>query len=171
MAAISDMESLPVYISDFTGWTTASMRADLARLKAQHNIQWFIVDYLYLLQDKYGGDDHERLAYISKSLKNICKDLSLSGLVIHSMTKSEMDSNNPSLAGMRGSGQIGYDADVAIYLLEDELDKKDGVKLYFVKFREDVPDRYVRLKKDAGFPAFKNLIRDNTATFRTPYKD
>ena len=170
LGAIGEMENLPIFISDFTGWTTASMRADLARLKAQHNIQWFIVDYLYLLQDRYGGDDHERLAYISKALKIICKDLDLAGLVIHSMTKSEMNSDNPSLAGMRGSGQIAYDADVAIYLLEDPLDK-DGVKLYFVKFREDIPDRYVRLKKDTGFPAFKNIIRDDKPTYRLPYRD
>jgi replicative DNA helicase len=147
------------------------MRADLARLKAQHNIQWFVVDYLYLLQDRYGGDDHERLAYISKALKAICKDLDLSGLIIHSMTKSEMESNNPSLAGMRGSGQIGYDADVAIYLLEDELNKQTGVKLYFVKFREDTPDRFVRLERDNGFPAFKSITKGEPATYRTPYKD
>ena len=166
--AIASLESLPIYISDHTGWTTASMRADLARLKAQQDIKWFVVDYLYLLQDSYGNNDYERLAYISKSLKNICKDLDLAGLVIHSMTKAEMNSDNPSLAGMRGSGQIAYDADVAVYLIEDEFDK-DNVKLYFVKFREDIPDRYVRLKKDDGYPAFKNIDREHT--YITPYKD
>ena len=166
--AIASMETLPIYITDHTGWTTASMRADLARLKAQQGIKWFVVDYLYLLQDQYGNNDYERLAYISKSLKNICKDLDLSGLIIHSMTKAEMNSDNPSLAGMRGSGQIAYDADVAVYLIEDELDQ-DNVKLYFVKFREDIPDRYVRLRKDIGYPAFKNI--ENGYTTRTPYKD
>ena len=166
--AISELEKLPVYLSDFTGWTTASMRADLARLKATNNIEWFVVDYLYLLQDAYGRDDHERLAYISKSLKNICKDLDLFGLVIHSMTKAEMESHSPGLAGMRGSGQIAYDADVVVYLLEDEMDKKN-VKLQFVKFREDAPDRYVRLERDNGYPAFKGIAR--TQTYSMPYKD
>lgn len=165
--AIEAMEHLPIYLSDHTGWTTASMRADLARLKAVHNIEWFVVDYLYLLQDRYGKDDHERLAYISKSLKNICKDLDLFGLVIHSMTKAEMESHTPGLAGMRGSGQIAYDADVVIYLIEDE--QKDHVKLHFAKFREDVPDRYIRLKKDDGFPSFKSIER--TPMYKTPYKD
>lgn len=165
--AIEVMEHLPIYLSDHTGWTTASMRADLARLKAVHNVEWFVVDYLYLLQDRYGKDDHERLAYISKSLKNICKDLDLFGLVIHSMTKAEMESHAPGLAGMRGSGQIAYDADVVIYLIEDE--QKDYVKLHFAKFREDVPDRYIRLKKDGGFPSFKTVER--TPVYKTPYKD
>jgi len=166
--AIAEMEKLPVYLSDFTGWTTASMRADLARLKAIHEIEWFVVDYLYLLQDRYGRDDHERLAYISKSLKNICKDLDLFGLVIHSMTKAEMESHSPGLAGMRGSGQIAYDADVVVYLLEDEIDKKN-VKLQFVKFREDTPDRFVRLQRDNGYPAFNGVER--TQTYSMPYKD
>ena len=169
MRAIGDLEKLPVYLSDFTGWTTASMRADLARLKAVHNIQWFVVDYLYLLQDRYGKDDHERLAYISKSLKNICKDLDLFGLVIHSMTKSEMDSHTPGMAGMRGSAQVAYDADVIVYLLEDENDKKN-VKLQFVKFREDTPDRFVKLKRDNGFPGFTGIV-GNDRVFSTPYKD
>ena len=169
MSAIQSIEGLPVFISDYTGWTTASMRSDLARLKAQQQIEWFVVDYFYLLADRYGKDDHERLAYISKSLKNICKDLDLSGLVIHSMTKSEMESQTPSLTGMRGSGQIAYDADVAIYLLEDEQNK-NNVKLYFAKFREDTPDRYIRLARDNGFPAFKTIEKQQV-TFRTPYKD
>lgn len=169
MSAIQSIEGLPVFISDYTGWTTASMRSDLARLKAQQQVEWFIVDYLYLLNDRYGKDDHERLAYISKSLKNICKDLDMSGLVIHSMTKSEMESQTPSLAGMRGSGQIVYDADVAIYLLEDETNK-NNVKLYFAKFREDTPDRYIRLARDNGFPAFKTIEKQQ-ATFKTPYRD
>lgn len=170
MNAIDELEKLPVFISDFTGWTTASMRADLARLKAVHGIEWFVVDYLYLLQDRYGKDDHERLAYVSKSLKNICKDLDLCGLVIHSMTKAEMESHNPGLAGMRGSGQIAYDADVVVYLVEDEFDKTNNVKLQFVKFREDTPDRYVKLQRDNGFPGFKGITRQEK-TFTTPYKD
>ena len=167
--AISALENLPIYISDSTSWTTASLRADLARLKALYGIQWFVVDYLGLLQDSFGtAKEYEREGYISKSLKAICKDLDLAGIVIHTMTKAEMGSDQPSLAGMRGSALIGYDADIVVYLLEDEVDK-EAVQLFFVKFREDVPDRYIRLKKDAGFPAFKDIVDERT--FRSPYKD
>jgi len=165
--AIESFQTMPLYLSDDTSWTTASMRADLARLKAQHDIKWFVVDYLYLLSDRYGKDDHERLAYISKSLKNICKDLGLSGLVIHSMTKSEMESHAPNLSSIRGSAQIAYDTDIAMFLIEGDNDKT--VKLYFSKFREDVPDRYVTLVRDDGFPAFKCVER--TQAYRSPYKD
>lgn len=164
---IAEMETTPVYISDYTGWTTASLRADLARLKSQHNIQWFALDYMPLLRDTYGRSDYEREAYISKGLKNICKDLNIAGLIIHSMTKSGITSDNPSIADMRGSAQVGYDTDIAIYILEDE--DKSGVRLHFTKFREDVPNRYIKLLWDNSFPAFKNAEVERT--YRSPYKD
>jgi len=164
---IAEMETLPVYISDYTGWTTASLRADLARLKSQHNIQWFALDYMPLLRDTYGRSDYEREAYISKGLKNICKDLNIAGLIIHSMTKSGIMSDSPNIADMRGSAQVGYDTDIAIYILEDE--SKTSVRLHFTKFREDVPNRYIKLLWDSSFPAFKDV--EETPTYRSPYKD
>jgi len=166
--SIAEIEKLPIYLSDNTGWTTASLRADLIRLK-QHGIKWFVVDYIQLLRDHYGKDDSERIGFISIALKNICKDLQLSGLVINSMVKSEMESATPGLSGMRGSGQLVYDADVIIYLVEDQ--DKNFVKLHFSKFREDTPERFIRLKKDNEFPAFKTLSKSSERSYSLPYKD
>lgn len=163
--SITVMEKLPIFISDHTGWTTASMRADLARLKSQHNIQWFVVDYLSLLQDRYGSKESEREAYISKSLKIICKDLDLAGLVLQSMTKEQMTSDNPSITGMKGPASMAHDTDIAIYILKDG----NNVRLHFVKHREDTPNEFVKLLWDKGFPAFKNVEVERT--YRSPYKD
>lgn len=163
--AIGRLENKPVYMSDYTGWTTASLRADLARLKAQHGIKWFVLDYVQLLNDRYGKDDSEKAAYVSRQIKNICKDLELSGLVINSMTKSEMESDKPSMAAQKGSAQLIYDADVVIFLVEDGK----NLKLHFSKFREDTPERYIRLVRDDGFPAFK--CANDAHNFAIPYKD
>jgi replicative DNA helicase len=165
MDSISLLEKKPVYISDYTGWTTASLRADLARLKAQHDIKWFVLDYVQLLADRYGKDDSEKAAYTSKQIKNICKDLNLAGIVINSMTKSEMESDKPSMAAQKGSAQLIYDADVVFFLVEDG----NNLKLHFSKFREDVPNRYIKLVRDDGFPAFK--CASNDIKFTLPYKD
>jgi len=167
--AIAEIEKMQIYLSDSTNWTTASLRADLVRLKEQHNIKWFVVDYIQLLRDRYGKDDSERIGFISIALKNICKDLQLSGLVINSMVKSEMESSTPGLSGMRGSGQLVYDADVIIYLVEDQ--DKNFVKLHFSKFREDTPERFIKLKKDKEFPIFKTLSKSSDRSYGLPYKD
>lgn len=165
--AIEALTTKQTYLSDFTGWTTASLRADLAKLKAHHNIGWFVLDYVQLLADRYGKDDAEKAAYVSRQIKNICKDLDLSGLVINSMTKSEMDSDKPSLAAQKGSAQLIYDADVVFFLVEDGK----NLKLHFSKFREDTPERYITLIRDDGFPAFKCISKPNNNTYTLPYKD
>jgi len=165
MDAIGYLENKPIFVSDYTGWTTASLRADLARLKAQHNIKWFVLDYVQLLNDRYGKDDSEKAAYVSRQIKNICKDLELSGLVINSMTKAEMESDKPSMAAQKGSAQLIYDADVVFFLVEDGK----NLKLHFSKFREDTPEKYIRLIRDDGFPAFK--CANDTPNFALPYKD
>jgi len=134
-------------------------------VKNQHNIKWFILDYIQLLNDRYGKDDSERIGYISRSLKNICKDLNLSGLIINSMVKSEMESDKPSMAAQRGSGQLIFDADVIFYLVEDGK----NVKIQFAKFREDTPERFIRLLRDDGFPAFKCI--NQQPVYGSPYKD
>ena len=159
--AMESLEKLPVYMDFHTSWTTASLRADLARLKSLYGITWFVVDYLYLLNDRYGRDDYERIAYVSKALKNICKDLDLAGLAIHSMTKSGIGAGEPNLGDLRGSGQLAYDADVIIFLVALK-DNKSMVRLSFQKFREDAPNRHIELVKVPGFPMFGNVERKFT---------
>jgi replicative DNA helicase len=156
---IGKFEPLPLYISDSTTWTTASMRADLVRLKAMYGVEWFLVDYLQLLKDRYGKNDHERISYISKALKDICKDLDLVGIAINSMTKSGMEAGMPNLEDVRGSGQVSYDADVIVFLTEHkpktgESKNENMTTLTFAKFREDDPKRYIHLVRREGFPAF-----------------
>jgi replicative DNA helicase len=48
---IDTLRNKPVYMSESETWTTASLRSDLTRLKMQYQIKWFVVDYLYLMND------------------------------------------------------------------------------------------------------------------------
>lgn len=160
--AFEKLESLPVYFSDSTSWTTASLRSDLTRLKLQNKIEWFIVDYLRLMKDRYGKDDHERLAYIGSSLHDIAKDLKLAGLVIHSMNKQGIG-GSVSMASLSGSGQISYDVDTIAVLQKDSNDP-NLIAMTFEKLREgDGDSRMVRLSKKAGFPQFAEVAKPQFA--------
>jgi replicative DNA helicase len=112
--AVEVQESFPIYMSDNEFWTTAGLRADLARLKRQANIQWFMVDYSYLIADGQGIlNETERTQLVIAALKGICKSLNLAGIVIHSLNK---------LGELRGSGQIKYEADVVLNVtMPDEM--------------------------------------------------
>lgn len=156
--AIGRLEQLPVYFSDSTSWTTASIRADLVKRKTLNNIEWFVVDYLRLLKDRYGKDDHERLAYIGTSLHDIAKDLNLAGLVIHSMNKQGI-AGNAGMASLSGSGQISYDVD-SIAVLQKDSKNPNLVTLMFDKLREGDGDaRMITLLKKPGFPYFGEVTK------------
>lgn len=163
-AAIEQLAKLPVYMSDDISWTTTSLRADLMRLKVQHGIEWFVLDYLYLLNDGAGMNEIERTTQISKGLKSICKALELGGVIIHSMNKMGMSAAVPGQENLRGSGQVIYDADLIMFMTEykemagDYIPPEDHANMrniYFGKGRElEDPRKYLYLVQRPGFPAF-----------------
>lgn len=162
--AVEHFSGLPIYLSDSAGWTTTSLRADLARLKAQYKIEWFVLDYLYLLNDGAGMSETEKTGMISSGLKRIVRELDLGAIIIHSMNKEGIRAENPGQADARGSGQVIYDADVAAFLMPYNAkdtgaipakDQENIRVLYFAKGRElDGDNQKITLVKKPGFPAF-----------------
>lgn len=115
--AIEHYSQLPIYMSDDFDWDTNRMRADLARLKAQYDVKWFVLDYLFLLQDGAGLEEIERTALASAGLKRICKDLGVGCIAVHSQNKGGMGEQGvPDQSSLRGSGQVVYDADLICFM-------------------------------------------------------
>jgi replicative DNA helicase len=159
IAAVEKLSTADIYMSDDTRLTTATLRADLARLREEYNIKWFVLDYLRLLKDRYGKDETERTAWLSAEVHDICKDLNLAGLVIHSMNKAGVRENSGNQADLSGSVQVLYDADQIIFMLRQEK-YENLVTLKWAKFREgELPSKGITLSKLDGFPAFKNYVR------------
>ncbi len=170
--AVNELSRLPVYMSDDTGWTTTSVRADLARLKAVHGIQWFVFDYLMLAGDAPNLDEIQRTQIISRNFKLLCRHLDLAGMVIHSMNKLGIADTKPDQASLRGSGQVIYDADLIAFLTDFQpmkpseqwispVDQKNLRTLFFAKGRElEDPQKYLHLVKLPTFPAFGDYAED-----------
>lgn len=81
----------------------------------------------------------------------MCKDLELAGLIIQSMNKSGIGA--VGMEKLSGSGKLMYDADQIIFMVED----KEGdniVRLVWDKMREGDGDRFMRLVRRPGYPAF-----------------
>lgn len=160
-SAIQRMEEYPVYFSSSTSWTTASLRADLVRLKQLNKIEWFVIDYLRLLKDRFDGKEPERIGYLLSNIHDICKDLELSGLIIQSMTKEGM--REGGMTGVYGGSEMSHAADIIAVLTKTEqktLDNVEKVNLKFEKFRESDSDtNLVQLVKKPGFPAFGELAK------------
>jgi len=154
--AMQRLESLPMFLSDSTSWTTAKMRADLTRMKQLYGIEWFVVDYLRLIKDRFEGKEPERIGQVTSALHDICKDLNLAGLVIQSMTKEGMKEGG--MTGVYGGSELQHACDVMATLKLDQartIDTAKIVNLIFDKLREgDSDSRVVTLVQKPGFPAF-----------------
>lgn len=177
LKAITKLEKLPVYMSDAAGWTTTGLRADLARLKVRHGIQWFMFDYLLLANDMQGLDEIERTAAISRGMKLTARHLDMAGLIIHSMNKSGMDANVPGMSSLRGSGQVAFDADVIVFLTDFQemstadaaippSDRENMRTLFFGKGRElEDPRKYIHFVKQPNFPQFGEYIPEKRGQY------
>jgi hypothetical protein len=159
-------------MSDSSNWTTSALRADLARLKAQFGIKWFVFDYMLLAGDAPGLDRNERTEMISRNIKLICRNIDLAGLTVHSMNKAGIDSNSPDMANLSGSGQVAYDADLIAFLTPFQaITTSDGFipardqanmrTLTFAKGRElEDPQKYLHLVKLKEYPMFGDYISE-----------
>jgi len=116
MHGFERLDGLPIYMSDAAEWTSAEIRADLTRLKAQHGIEWVIIDYMQEMSDK-AENETEKTGLIGGRLKRIARVLNLHVVVISSVTKLGMDPNiKPTMQLIRGSGQVPHAADTVVWL-------------------------------------------------------
>jgi replicative DNA helicase len=158
--ACETASALPVFMSESSYWTMGGLRADMARLKQQHKIEWFVLDYLLLVSDGDGKmDEIERSALLSKRVKMITKEFDLAGITVNSVTKDGAD--------IRGSNQVKHDADVIMMLVEHQPDpgqkKMANMRTaIFKKGREMAdPKTYFHLIKADSFPAFRPYYPEN----------
>lgn len=116
----SQLAELPIWINDSGDVGIDDVYSDLVRRKVNDNIEWFVLDYMYLLRDNSHANEIEATSKISRAIKNICRTLNIAGISIHSMNKLGMDVSTPKKSMLRGSGQIVYDADVIILMTRKE---------------------------------------------------
>lgn len=154
-AGAAAAESLPLYMSDDASLTPTGLRAELARLKSAHGIQWFALDYLLLLNGYENQQrDDERSAKLSIAIKRIARDLNLAALTVNSVTKDGMDSSLPSSKQLRGSGQVIHDADLIAFLIKN-AQAPAFVTLVFTKTRDvESGSRSIDLYQHQDYPAF-----------------
>lgn len=155
--ATAKVAELPIFISDRTDWTTSGLRADLARIKARHNIGWVLIDYMGLLKDAPELKEHERSAIVSTRVHDIAKDLDLAVLSVHDMTKAGMTGQIAGQASLAGSRKVLYNADQIISLRVPNTDEPNILRLEWLKFREDSSNRYIELERVNGQAAFSEV--------------
>ncbi len=170
---ITKLTEAPIFIDDTPALSVLELRAKARRLKAQHNIELLIVDYLQLMSGGDGGggkgNREQEIAFISRSLKNIAKELDIPVIALSQLSRAvetRGGDKKPMLSDLRESGSIEQDADMVIFLYRPEYYKitqdesgmpcENMAEVIIAKHRNGSLDT-VKLKFIGEFTKFGNL--------------
>ncbi len=128
--AASKLAESKIFIDDTAGLSILELRAKARRLKAQHDIQLIIIDYLQLLRSpsKRGQENRQlEISEISGGLKALAKELSLPIIVLAQLNRNpeSRSGGKPRLSDLRESGSIEQDADLVGLLVRSEYYAED----------------------------------------------
>jgi replicative DNA helicase len=122
----SRLSSAPIFIDDTPALSVLELRAKCRRLKAEHNIQLIVIDYLQLMRGDQGGNREQEIASISRALKGIAKELNVPVLALSQLSRgveTRGGDKRPQLSDLRESGSIEQDADIVMFLYRPEYYK------------------------------------------------
>lgn len=120
------LSEAPIYIDDTPALSVFDLRSKCRRLKAMHNIDLIIVDYLQLMRaevDTKSGNREQEISMISRSLKAIAKELNVPIIALSQlsrMVENRGGSKRPQLSDLRESGAIEQDADMVTFIYRPE---------------------------------------------------
>lgn len=125
---ITKLSAAPIYIDDTAGISIFDLRAKCRRLKMQYDIQMVIIDYLQLMTaggggSKGSGNREQEISSISRSIKEIAKELNVPVLALSQLSRSvetRGGDKRPMLSDLRESGAIEQDADIVSFIYRPE---------------------------------------------------
>ncbi len=124
---ISDLANAPIFIDDTPALSILELRAKCRRLKAQHDIQIIVIDYLQLMSGdtsaRKSGNREQEIASISRALKGIAKELNVPVIALSQLSRAvetRGGDKRPQLSDLRESGSIEQDADMVMFLYRPE---------------------------------------------------
>lgn len=118
--ACERLKKAPIFIDDTPSLNNLQIRAMARKLKHEiGELGLLVVDYLQLIRGHKNFDSRvQEVTEISKSLKELAKELNIPVLAISQLSRApeQRVSQIPRLADLRESGAIEQDADIVIFL-------------------------------------------------------
>jgi len=129
--AAAKLADAKIFIDDSSSPSILELRAKGRRLKAQHDIQLLVIDYLQLITSltrRAQENRQQEISEISAGLKGLAKELNIPLIVVAQLNRQpeQRSGGRPRLSDLRESGAIEQDADLVGLLLRPSFyEEKD----------------------------------------------
>jgi len=119
------LSTTKIFLDDSPSLSSLEMRAKARRLKAQHDVQMIIVDYIQLMHGSGRVENRQQeIAMISRGMKALAKELDIPVVAISQLSRQVEQrggEKRPQLSDLRESGAIEQDADLVIFVYRPEF--------------------------------------------------
>lgn len=119
--AMDRLRSLPIWVDDNTGPTTAQMLEQLSRLNEDIPVRMMMFDFVELGGDRAQKEDL-RISAITHNLKGIAKTLEIPVVALSQLNRDVENRANkmPALSDLRYSGMLEQLADNVLFIMRPE---------------------------------------------------
>ena len=119
-SAIDTIKKLDIVFDDASSSNISDIRAKCRKLKEQSQLDFIIIDYLQLISadTKTGMSRQEVVSRISRSLKELARELKIPILALSQLSRSSVtrEDQKPEISDLRESGSLEQDADIVMLI-------------------------------------------------------
>lgn len=161
--AMEKLSKAPIYIDDQPASNALVMRSVARRLKREQGIGLLVVDYLQLMTSTASRSQDslvQQVTEISRSLKTLARELDVPVLALSQLSRAiETRRGRPRLSDLRDSGSIEQDADVVMFIhnedrYKENTEEKSNVAEILIEKHRNGPTGKVDLYFDAKRATF-----------------
>lgn len=162
-----------IFVDDQPGNNILKMRSVARRLKSEHGLDLLIVDYLQLMvpAGKNRPDNLvQQVTEISRSLKQLAREMDVPVMALSQLSRAiEQRRGRPQLSDLRDSGSIEQDADLVVFIHNEDRYKEASersniVELIIAKHRNG-PTGSLELFFDDKRTTFRSIERHGVEHF------
>lgn len=139
VSAASALEGSTILIDDTPNIPVIELKAKARRMKAEHDIDLIIVDYLQLIDSGTQDNREQQISYVSRSLKGLARELELPLLAVSQLSRAVeyRRSKRPRLSDLRESGSIEQEADLVAFIFRKDYYEEESEDEFEVEEREE----------------------------------
>ena len=168
--AAGRLSEAPIFIDDSPTLGVLEVKAKGRRMKAQHDIQLIVVDYLQLMDTPTLDNRAQEVAELSRGLKALARELDVPIIAVSQLNRGpeQREDHRPRNSDLRESGSLEQDADVVIFLHREEYyqpnnpDVRNKAEVIVSKQRNG-PTGTVHLQFQGSILRFQNMAARRVA--------